>query len=287
MASIYKNNQTKIALMNLYDEKLKSLQIDYTNIDIITKFGKTRVVKAGNKKGKKIIMFHGYNAGAPITLEAVKGLFGKYCFYVIETIGQATKSDETIINIKDNSFAVWADEVLKKLELERATIIGISYGAFIVEKLMIFKPQRIEKCILVVPSGIANGTIWKSLKKLTFPLIRWNITKKEKHLRSFLNAFVPVEDDFLYQMLSLIMKGVKLDTRIPKLLKPKDVEGFKAPVYVIAATDDIYFPGEKIAQKCKKLFINIKEIYLLENSKHMPSKSAFPIIQKKIIEWVN
>lgn len=287
MKSIYKNNQAKIDLMNLYDKKLKDLEIDYENIDINTNFGRTRVVKAGNSKRKKIVIFHGYNAGAPITIEAIKGILDKYCFYVIETIGQATKSEENIINIKDNSFALWANEVLEKLDIKKGNIIGISYGAFIVEKLMVYKPESFDKCILVVPSGIVNGNFWQSTKKLTLPLIRWNITKKEKHLKSFLNAFVPIENEFLYKMLCLIMKGVKLDTRIPKLLKRKEVENFTAPVYIIATKDDIYFPGEKIAQRSKKLFLNLKEVHLLENSKHMPSEDTYPIIQRKIIEWIN
>ena len=287
MKSIYKNNKAKLDLMNLYDEKLKSLQIDYTNIDVNTKFGRTRVVKTGNSIGKKIVLFHGYNAGAPITLEAVKDILNVYCFYVIETVGQATKSEERIMNIKDDSFALWADEVLEKLELEKVNIIGISYGAFIVEKLITHKPQRVKKCILVVPSGIVNGNVWESTKKLTLPLIKWKITKSEKHLKSFLGAFVPDNDDFLYRMLSLMMKGLKLDTRIPKLLKPLEIENFKAPVYIMAAKNDIYFPGEKIAKRSKELFSNLKEVYLLENSKHMPSKDTHPIIQQKIKEWIN
>ncbi|WP_298895106.1 alpha/beta hydrolase [uncultured Psychroserpens sp.] len=287
MASIYKNSKAKTDLMDLYDEKLKALQIDYTNIDVNTKFGKTRIVKTGKTNGKKIVIFHGYNAGAPITLEAIKDILDKYCFYVIETIGQATKSEETIINIKDDSFALWANEVLEKLEIQKVNVIGISYGAFIVEKLMVYNPERIDKCVLVVPSGIVNGNIWESTKKLTFPLIRWNITKKEKHLKSFLSAFAHIEDEFLYKMLSLIMKGVKLDTRIPKLLKSKEVENFTAPVYVIAAKDDVYFPGEKIAARSKELFLNLKEVHLLENSKHMPSKNTYPIIQQKLMEWIN
>lgn len=288
MASIYKNNKAKIDLMNLYDEKLNDLQIDYTNIDVETTFGRTRVVKTGNSKGKKIVMFHGYNAGAPITLEAVKGILNTYCFYVIETVGQATKSDdEVVINIKDDSYALWAEEVLNTLEIKSTTIVGISYGAFIVEKLMTYKPQCIEKCILVVPSGIVSGNIWESTKRLTFPLIRWKTTKKEEHLKSFLSAFVPIEDHFLLKMLSIMMKGVKLDTRIPKLLNPKDVKNFTAPVYIIGAKDDVYFPGEKIAKRSKALFSNLKDVHLLENTKHMPSKHTFPIIQQKIIEWVN
>ena len=286
MSSIYKNNQTKTDLMNLYDQKLKALQIDYTNIDVQTRFGRTRVVKTGNPEGKKIVMFHGFNAGAPITLEAIKGILDSYCFYVIETVGQATKSEESIINIKDDSFALWADEVIEQLQIPQANVIGISYGAFIAEKIMTFKPKRIEKCILVVPSGIVNGHFWESAKKLTFPFIRWRITKKEKHLRSFLSAFAPMENQFLYQMLSTMMKGIKLDTRIPKLLKKKDVQHFEAPVYVIAAKGDVYFPGEKIIQRCKELFSNLKGTHLLSNSKHMPSEDSYPIIQRKIVEWI-
>ncbi|MCT4580003.1 MAG: alpha/beta hydrolase [Flavobacteriales bacterium] len=286
MASIYKNKEAKEELMRLYDEKLKCLEINYTNIDVDTSFGRTRVVQAGNVNGKKVVMFHGYNAGAPITLEAVKELLEKYCFYVVETVGQATKSEEFTINIKDDSFALWADEVLKSLELEKANVIGISYGAFIVEKLMTHKPERIERCVLVVPSGIVNGNIWESTKKLTFPLIRYKITQQEKHLKSFLNAFAPIENDHLYRMLSTIMKGVKLDTRIPQLLKPQDVKGFDAPVYIIAAKNDVYFPGEKIAKRSEELFSNLKEVHLLENSKHMPAEDTYTVIQQKIEEWI-
>jgi len=287
MASIYKNSSAKADLMRLYDEKLEDLKIDCTHIDIPTNFGKTRVVKAGNPEGEKIVMFHGYNAGAPITLEAVKEILDTYCFFVIETPGQATKSEEIQIPIDDDSFACWVEEVLNQLELSKVNIIGISYGAFIVEKLMTYKPEYIQKCILVVPSGIVSGDLWESTMKLTIPLIRWKITKTEKHLKSFLSAFAPIEDDFLVKMLSLIMKGVKLDTRIPKLLRPKDIENFKAPVYIIAAIDDVYFPGEKIVVRSKELFCNLKEVHLLKESKHMPAQSTYPIIQQKIAEWIS
>ncbi len=287
MTSIYKNQAAKDKLMRLYDEKLESLQIDATNIDVETKFGRTRIVNSGNPEGKKIVIFHGYNAGAPITLEAIKGILDKYCFYVIETVGQATKSEETQIPINDNSYALWIEEILNELEIESANIIGISYGAFIVEKLIMNKPDYIDKCILVVPSGIVNGNIWESITKLTYPLIRWKITKKEKHLKSFLSAFAPIEDDHLYKMLSVIMNGVKLDTRIPKLLKSKDVANFKAPVYILAVKNDVYFPGEKIEKRSKELFSNLKEVHLLDNSKHMPSSKSYSIIQQKITEWIN
>ncbi len=286
MSAIYKNDTVKFELNNLYEEKLASLNIDYKELDVNTSFGRTRIIKTGNPKGKKIVLFHGYNAGAPLTLEAVKSLRKDYLLFAIDTIGQATKSEETVMNIKNDSFAIWADEVLEGLQITSANFIGISYGAYILQKLIIYKPKKVNKCIFVVPSGITSGNFCESMKKLTFPLIRYKITKKEKHLNLFINAFVPKNDSFMLKMLSIMMKGIKLDTRIPSLLKEKDVCNFNKPVYIIAAKDDVYFPGEKIAKRSKKLFSNLQEVYMLNNSKHMPSKDTFKDIQKKIKEWV-
>ena len=42
--------------------------------------------------------------------------------------------------------------------------------------------KRIKKCILVVPSGMVSGNFWESMRKLTFPLIRFKITKKKSFI---------------------------------------------------------------------------------------------------------
>lgn len=45
--------------MELYDEKLESLRIDYEEIDVKTSFGRTRVIKTGNENGKTMIVADG------------------------------------------------------------------------------------------------------------------------------------------------------------------------------------------------------------------------------------
>ena len=84
-----------------------------------------------------------------------------------------------------------------------------------------------------------------------------------------------------------MMKGIHLDTRIPKLLKTKDIRHFDRPVYIIAADKDVYFPGEKIIERSKFLFKNLQGTHLLKNSNHMPSKASFEAIQMKLREWID
>jgi pimeloyl-ACP methyl ester carboxylesterase len=287
MKSLYKSLEAKNKFLALYDEKLKSLGIDYKLIDINTKYGRTRVIKSGNENGKVVVLFHGINAGAPLALGAVKELREKYLFYAIDTIGQATKSDETQIDIRDNSYSLWCDEVLGKLSIEKATFIGISYGAYILQKLITHHPERVSKCIFVVPSGFVNGDFINSMTKLTIPLMRFLITKKDNHLKSFIKSFVPEDDDFMFRFQKLLLLGVNMDYRRPVLLQKKDVEHFTAPVYMMVSDNDIFFPGDGAVNRAKQIFTNLKDVHYLKNTKHIPHFRTFPEIQNKLSEWIN
>lgn len=286
MQKLYKSKNAKDLIMTLYDEKLNSLEIVYDEIDVKTSFGRTRVIKTGNENGQKIVLFHGINAGAPLTLEAVKGLRNKYLLYAIDTIGQATKSDENRINIKDNSYALWAIEVLKELQIKEANFIGISYGSYILKKLISHSPEKVLKCLFIVPSGLVNGAFRPSLMRLTLLLIRFHITKKDNHLKAFLKAFVPEDDEFMFKLQKAMLLGVNMDYRRPVLLQEKEIQNFTNPVYIMVADDDIFFPGNAAINRAKKIFRNIQDIYVLKNCKHMPARDLFPVIEDKIKLWI-
>lgn len=287
MPTIYKTKETKEIIFQLYDEKLKSLNLSYEEIDVQTSFGRTRIVKTGNEEGERIILFHGIHAGAPLALEAIKDLSSKYLIFAVDTIGQATKSEETVLNIKDDSYALWVDEFLEQLEIQEANFVGVSYGAFILQKTITFKPDRVAKCIFVVPGGLVNGTPAPSFTKLSLPLIKYMITKKDDHLRKFLKAFVPEDDHFMFRLQKALLTGVKIDFRRPLLLKNTDVNHFTKPVYIMVADDDIFFPGIPAVKRAKQIFANLKGVHYLRGSKHMPHKNNFHEIQRKIETWVD
>jgi pimeloyl-ACP methyl ester carboxylesterase len=286
MKTLYKSPEGKKTIMALYDEKLTSLQIEYVPLDVDTSFGRTRVIKTGNNKGLPIVLFHGINAGSPLTIEAVRDLCKDHLIYAIDTVGQATQSDEKRINIMDDSYAIWADEVLDQLNIEAANCIGISYGAYILQRLIVHRPQRIQKSIFVVPSGIVNGKFGVSIRKLSIPLIRFLITKKDAHLTAFTKAFVQEEDEFMIRLQKALLLGLNMDYRRPKLLQRNEVSHYEKPVYFIVADDDIFFPGTETLQKAGEIFNNLKDYHILKNCKHIPHTSRYKEIQDKIAGWL-
>ncbi|MEO1435505.1 MAG: alpha/beta hydrolase [Bacteroidota bacterium] len=285
MSELYKTKAAKEQIMALYDQKLASLNIEYTNLDISTSFGRTRVIRTGDPSSRPIVVFHGIHAGAPLTLEAIKELNDAFCLYVVDTIGQATKSDYAKLKINGPDFGVWANEVFEGLELDRTDVIGVSYGGFIVQKLITHHPERIDRCVLVVPAGLANGPFGESMKKLSWPLLRFMLTKKDAHLVQFLDAFSGA-DPYNFQFQKALLTGVKMDYRRPGILQAKDVAGFDRPVFMIVSDQDVFFPSDPSIRHAKKRFANLKDVHVLEGSKHMPGPEHFSVIQAKIRNWL-
>lgn len=63
MKSIYRNGQSKKAVLKLYDRQMEDLKIPYTNLFVDTSFGKTHVIECGNLAKKPLLVFHGGREG--------------------------------------------------------------------------------------------------------------------------------------------------------------------------------------------------------------------------------
>lgn len=286
--TIYKKPIYKQNLMSLYDQKLQSFtNNDYEELNVDTFAGNTHVIVRGNKNLPPVVIFHGIHAGAPVALEAMQDLYKKHCIYAVDTIGQATKSDETTLDFKSNEYGKWASEVLEKLGIEHVPVIAISYGAFILNELIKVSPQKVQKAIYIVPSGFANGDFLPSFSRLSIPLFKFHFTKKEKYLVKFMDAFFTTKDKHWIEFQKNILLGVKMDYRRPPLLSEKDTQNFDAPVFAIIAENDVFFPKEKAIPRMKKVFSDLKEIYILKDAKHIPDESRYNEIKNKIEEWLS
>lgn len=280
--SIYKNPEAKEAIFTLYDQKLASLEIEYEDIYIDTFAGSTHIIATGDIQNPPIVLMHGVNAGAPVALEAIKGLNENYRIYAIDSIGQTTKSAETRLDLKDDSYGKWLSEILDHLSINKAIFIGVSYGAFLVQKLMRYAPQKFEKTIFIVPGGLANGKFWESTRKLTFPLLKYMRTKKEVDLLQFLDAFYSEKDQSVIDLQKTLLTGVKMDYRRPPLVKKSDVKDLDTPVFAIFAENDVFFPMAKSLEQCQVIFKNFKGYYILKGSKHVPDKAMYSELEDQI-----
>lgn len=283
MKSLYKSETGKAEILNLYNQKLKDLMIDYNFQDLETSFGKTNVIVTGDSSKPPILVVHGSNGCAPIALETYSGLENHYQVFAVDVLAQPNKSAETRLSMKNDDYGKWLHEVIDNLKLKNVTLAGFSFGGLVILKALEFKDANIKEVFLTAPAYIVNGNPLKALFKVFLPMKRYMKTKKTKYVERFLNELFTEKDDFAIQFLSNVFLHFKMDfTQVP-VIKRREANSIKTPISLIAAKNDLMFPGVKMIKRARKIFPSLKQTLLLEQSKHVQNIAD----NKRIVNLIN
>jgi pimeloyl-ACP methyl ester carboxylesterase len=283
MKSLYKTNQGKQGIWNLYDKKLNELKIDFEYLKVETSYGETNIIAAGNPSNPPIILVHGSNGCAPIALETYPSLHKVYRVYAVDVLAQPNKSAETRLSMKDDSYGMWMNEIIAKLNLESVKLAGFSLGGLVILKTLEYDERKIKEVFLSAPAYIVNGNPLKALFKVFIPMKRYMQTKKIKFIEKFLSELFTERDDFAIEYLSKVFLEFDMDfTPIP-VINAKKAKTIRTPITIFGAQNDVLFPGKKMIKRATKIFPSLKKSKLLENSKHVQTKAQNELIEKMIM----
>lgn len=287
MESLFKSSAGKSEILSLYNEKLEELNIDFTYQTVATKFGETNIIVAGNPENPPILLLHGSNGCAPIALETYPNLSQQFCVYALDVLAQPNKSAETRLSMKDESYGEWVNEIIDQLKLEKVTLAGFSFGGLIILKTLEFNESKIKEVYLSAPAYIVNGNPIKAIFKFFIPMKRFMKTKKEKYVEKFLKEVFTDRDEFAIKFLSKVFLHFNMDFTPVPVITTKKAQAIQTPITLIAAKNDVMFSGEKMLKRAIKIFPSLKRELLLENSKHVQSKSDNLKIEELIFGDLN
>lgn len=287
MRSIYRNPLGKEKILLMYDKLQSQIDTKFESRYVDTRFGTTHLLVGGNEKGPPLICFHGGNVVNPITLKWFEPLSDIYRIYAPDTIGHPGKSDEIRLNPKTNQYAEWVCDFMDALNLQKANFIGPSYGGGILIRLAAYAPERIEKAVFLVPSGIAGGKMMGMMRKILVPLAVYKAIPSDRNLYKACSAMFDEEihADLLLQI-KYIYDDVRLETVFPKYATQEELMAFTAPSLLIAADQDVFFPAAQVVPRSKEIFNHLQKIVVLENSSHFQNSRNLETIIEEIRKFL-
>mgnify|MGYP003644004111 FL=1 len=284
MTSLFKTEKGKEEILSLYDQKLDELNIEFEYLKIDSSFGETNVIATGLPSNPPIILVHGSNGCAPIALETYPNLSKNFRVYAIDVLAQPNKSAETRLDMKDDSYGKWVNEIVDSLKIENVIMVGFSFGGLVILKALEFNESKIKEVYLSAPAYIVNGNPLQALFKIFIPMQRFIKTKKVKHVEKFLSEVFTERDEFAIKYLSKVFLHFTMDfTPVPTISSEK-AKLIKTPITLIAAENDILFPGNKMIKRASKIFPTLKSVKLIEGSKHVQNKKQNELIEKIILK---
>jgi pimeloyl-ACP methyl ester carboxylesterase len=270
MKSMFRSPEAAASIAAWFDRFRAKLTVPTESRTVATRFGDTHVLVGGPVDAPPVVILHGALASSAHLLVELAPLLERFRVYAVDVIGQSVKSADARIAVDNDDYGRWLEEVMDGLALPRARVLGVSWGGFVATRLAVVAPQRIEQLVLLVPAGMVSGSAWKGLTKIGIPLMLYRMFPSEKRLQAFVKNLVTTEGDDWTPYLGDAFRSYRMDMRIPALAKVDELARLTAPVLVLAADQDISFPGSVLIDRARELFPTLASAELLEGCRHSP-----------------
>lgn len=170
--------------------------VESTVIDVPTRFGTTRVRRSGTGGGLPLVLLHPLAGNGLGWHPFVADLAADRAVLALDTIGTAGASVQTAPVRDAEDYAVWVDEVIAGLGIERAHLLGYSEGSWHAALAAVHRPARIAALVLGEPGsalarpplGVLARMIWVGVVPTSANFARFeewmtpgvNLTDEEK-----------------------------------------------------------------------------------------------------------
>lgn len=286
MDSLFRSESGREAIFKLYDQKLEALNITYDTRFINTSFGKTHVIVTGDSANPPLVLVHGSNGCAPIALECYPNLSSKFQVFAVDVLAQPNKSAESRLSMKDDAYGHWMNETIEGLGLDKVVLAGFSLGGLVILKTLASHGDKVQEAFLAAPAYIVNGNPLAALLKVFIPMRKYMRTKNVQFIEQFLGVLFSQRDPFAIDFLSQVFLHFDMDFTPVPVISKKEAQKITTPITLIAAGDDLLFPGKKMIKRAKKLLPSIHKMVLLENSKHVQTTADNHSVEQLILQSI-
>lgn len=282
---VYKNKQSRKKMCEFYDKTLAALNVRYKESYFMTSFGVTHCLLVGDPDKPKICTIHGGNGITTLNLKLFLPLLEKYCIIAPDVIGMPGKSAPyRSINGSREEYGLWIAQVLDHYHIKKISFAVSSYSSAMFLSFAKLFPERADKTLLLVPSGIAHGSVIPIIIKTVVPFMKYYFRQDKDTLGSITEVMGGSDDELWSGFFDLMMSCYKMEMRPPKEYTKKELKDFRCPVLIIASKNDIFFPADKVFARAEKIFSGpVKKILI--TSKHLPSEIVMKKICRKVINF--
>jgi len=229
--------EDRLWLENDYYKRLENFIVEYRIDRVLTRYGHTQTLVAGENNEKTIIFLHPMGLNLTAWIPNINILSEYYRIIAIDTIGDQGRSivrRDYPENIQEYSF--WLNDIIEHYGIKKISIIGCSMGGWIAHGYAIQYSEKIENLILISPAaGIPAKTTWGGL---IFKMIFTNNEKKLQEVARGILGSHQAQVDWIEYMgkASKDYKSAKLG--MPKNFTKDEIRRTGGKILLLIGEDD-------------------------------------------------
>lgn len=285
-ATVYRSAEGEAHIGALYEEALADLGVDHASLTVGTRLGDTHVLAVGPEDAPPALFLPGGNFLNPTCLRWFVPLASEHRLYAPDLVGQPGFSARERPSPSGDGHAFWIEDLLDGLGLERAPLVGLSYGAGVAIRAMGHSPERVSRAALVSPAAVAAGPIPRMLLEVAVPMLLYRLQPTRKRLLRAAKPILTEPEDLTVRQLGAVYRHARLDPGLPRTATEEELEGFEGPVAVFASELDVFFPAPAVLARAGEIFPNLVHAECLNGCRHVPSEAGFRHANQRILAFL-
>jgi pimeloyl-ACP methyl ester carboxylesterase len=195
---IYKTEAGGREILRRYEQALANWPVPAERLRVPTREGDTFVLVCGPDDAPPLLLLHGSGANATMWMGDITAWAAHFRVHAVDMIGEPGLSAPSRPPLDSPAYALWLDDVLDHLGLERTAVTGASLGGWLALDYATRRPDRVERLALLCPGGVGRQKVGVLLKALLYkPFGRWGMRRSIRAVAGVAVRAMPEVADYL------------------------------------------------------------------------------------------
>jgi pimeloyl-ACP methyl ester carboxylesterase len=273
-----------------YDQVMSSMPAPVRTSDVATDYGTVRAYLftiPAKAQITPVVLLPGWGAGAPMWKENLSGLLEQRPVYVLDALGDAGMSTQTVPLDSAAAQAAWVDQTLADLEVSRAHVVGHSFGGWSAMNYAIHHPQRVASVSMLDPVQTFSSLRWQIYVKsipaaLPFLPQSW----RDKALADIGGTTEIDKDDPMTRMISAGTQHYASKRSFPSRFSEQQLRDLAVPVYAAMAGASAVNANPENAVKLAKSMLRDVEIRVWPGASHSLPMEEVDAVNRELLAFM-
>jgi pimeloyl-ACP methyl ester carboxylesterase len=243
---IYKTEAGGREILRRYDDALAQWPVRAGQLRLPTREGETFVLTCGVKDAPPLLLFHGSGTNTAMWRGDVAMWARHFRVYAVDLIGEPGHSAPSRPPLDSEAYALWLDDVLEGLGVERAAVVGASLGGWLAVDYATRRPHRVERVALLCPGGIGRQKFGFVLKAVLYkPFGQWGM---QRTLKAVAGIDIRETPEFAEFMALTFTEFLPRRDPLP-VFSDEALQGLTMPVLAIVGAHDAMLDSADTARR--------------------------------------
>jgi len=247
------------------------------HLRIPTREGETFVIASGRETAPPVILLHGAAFNSTMWMGDIAEWSQHFRMYAVDIIGDAGLSAPSRPSYGSDAHALWLDDVLRDLGVEKASFVGVSLGGWIALDYATRRAERVTSVVAIAPGGLAS----KNVLLWALPLLllgKWGRKKMAEKISGPESANPSPAEKAVSEFLAIVFKNMTQRRKSLPDFTDESLSRLTMPLLAILGGKDVFVDSERARARLEKNVSRARVNYLAE-SYHSITNQTQPILE--------